>query len=212
MMHTKRTSDPSEGKLDWLSPFGDALDGSMLGTTALPALHLPLDSEILPKQSTEDNYNCGYGVIATIVLRDMVLNDDWTNSSNSRSTFDDRFSCSALELKICATNGDVFCDMNHRKFCPLSSLPKFRRDIYLLQLREQWFVVLDRLAKFQYDTEPQKLFADYHTPDASTSTLGQLEFKICCRNQRHQLPHLLRFGERHNVRFCQRRRWTKPML
>ena len=49
--HEKKHSDPSKGKLEWLSPFGDALDGNMLGTHAFPALHLPFDIEILPIQS-----------------------------------------------------------------------------------------------------------------------------------------------------------------
>jgi hypothetical protein len=134
----KKHLNPSEVKLEWLSPFGDALEGNMLGTNAFPALHLPIDFEILPKQSEEDNHNRGFGVIATMamVLRDLVLDI-------SRSTIDDLFPSAALELKTCATIGEAFCDMPHIDLCPLSLLPKFKGDTCLSHLREQWFVVFD---------------------------------------------------------------------
>ena len=94
--HEKKHSDPSKGKMEWHSPFGDALDGNMLGTHAFPALHLPFDIEILPIQSKVDNYNCGFGFIATMamILRDLVLDD-------SRSAFDDLFSSTALQPRKC---------------------------------------------------------------------------------------------------------------
>ena len=166
--HHKKNSDPSEGKLEWLSPFGDALDGNVLGTNAFPALHLPFNIEILPKQCKEDDYNCDFGIITTMamILRDLVLDD-------SRSTSDDLFSSTALEPKTCATNGEVFCDMHHIDFRTLSALPKFKRDTHLPQMREQcWFVVFDRLAKLQYDDEPKESFSNYHVPDIYTSDLA----------------------------------------
>ena len=88
--------------------------------------HLPFNIEILPIQSEEDNHNCGFGIIATmaIILRDLVLD-------NSRSTFDDLFSSTALQPKTCATNGEVFCDMPQIDFRPLPALPKFKRGSYL---------------------------------------------------------------------------------
>ncbi len=165
----KKHLDPSEGKMEWLSPFGDALEGNMLGTNAFPALYLPIDFEFLSNQSEEDNHNCGFGVIATMamVLRDLVLDD-------SRSTFDDLFSSTALELNTCATNREVFCNMPHIDLCPLSLLPKFKGGTYLPQLREQWFVVFNRLAKLQYNIEPKKLFAGYHVPDVYTSISARI--------------------------------------
>ena len=165
--HEKKHSDPSKGKLEWLSPFANAFDRYMLGTNAFPALHLPFDIELLPKQSEGDNYNCGFGVIATMtmILHDLVLDD-------SHSTFDDLFSSTALQPKTCATKGEVFCDMPHIAFRPMSALPKFKRDTYLPQLQEQWFVVFDRLTKLQYDDEPKKLFSDSHVPDIYTSNLA----------------------------------------
>ena len=165
--HKKKHSDPSKGKLEWLFTFGDALDGNILGTHAIPALHLPFDMEILPIQSENDNHNCGFGDTAAMamILRDLALDD-------SRSTFDDLFSSTALQPKTCATNGDVFCYMPRIDFRPLSALPKFKRDTYLHQLQEQWFVKFDCLAKLQYDDEPKKLFPDFHDSDIFTSDLA----------------------------------------
>ena len=140
----------------------------MLGTHAFPALHLPFDIEIFPKQSKEyDDHKCGFGLLTTMamILRDLVLDD-------SHSTFDYLFSSTALEPKTCTTNGEVFCGMPHIDFRPLSALPKFKRGTYLPQLREQWLVVFDRLAKLQYNYEPNKLFSDYHVPDIYTSNLA----------------------------------------
>lgn len=69
----------------------------MLGTDTFPALWLPLDSKILPKQVEYDTVNSEFGVIATIVmvLLDLVTDGDW-KGSNSSSTFDDRFSSTTL--------------------------------------------------------------------------------------------------------------------
>ncbi|KAI2490595.1 hypothetical protein MHU86_23969 [Fragilaria crotonensis] len=163
--HEKKHSDPSEGKLEWLSPFGEALDGNMLGTPTFPALHLPLNSDILPKQSNDDTYNCAFGVIATLamVLRDLIVDD---------ATFDDQFSATALELKKCALKNEMYCDMPYKNLQPpWVSLPKIKREAFLPELREQWFVLFDRLAKLQFDVEPKKLFADYLVPDVYTNNL-----------------------------------------
>ena len=52
----------------------------MVGTKAFPSLRLRGEN-VLPKQSAEDDYNCGIGVVATIgiILRDVIgfnLEDD----------------------------------------------------------------------------------------------------------------------------------------
>lgn len=163
--HEKKHSDPSEGKLEWLSPFGEALDGNMLGTPTFPALHLPLNSDILPKQSNNDTYNCAFGVIATLamVLRDLIVDD---------ASFDEQFSATALELKKCALKNEMYCDMPYKDLQPpWVLLPKIKRESFLPELREQWFVLFDRLAKLQFDVEPKKVFPDYLVPDVYTNNL-----------------------------------------
>jgi hypothetical protein len=161
---TEENEGPTD-KLEWLSPFGDALDGNMLGTPSFPALHLPLDSTILPKQSNNDTYNCAFGVIATLamVLRDLIVDD---------AMFDDQFSATALELKKCALTDKMYCKMPYSDLQPpWVSLPKVKRESFLPELQEQWFVLFNRLTKLQSDVEPKKVFADYLVPDVYTKNL-----------------------------------------
>ena len=64
--------------MNWDTPFGTKLQGSLLGTKAVPSLQLNVE-DVLPKQTLEDDYNCGIGVMAAIgiMLRDVIgVNQD----------------------------------------------------------------------------------------------------------------------------------------
>jgi hypothetical protein len=65
-------------QMNWNTPFGTKLQGSLLGTKAFPLLRLNV-KDILPQQTPEDDYNCGIGIVAAveIILRDLIgVNQD----------------------------------------------------------------------------------------------------------------------------------------
>jgi hypothetical protein len=65
-------------QMNWDTPFGTKLQGSLLGTKAFQLLRLNVE-DVLPKQTPEDDYNCGIGAVAAtgIMLRDVIgINQD----------------------------------------------------------------------------------------------------------------------------------------
>ena len=80
-------------------PYGNALDGSMLGTIAFPALYLEKEfvGSHLPVQN--DANNCGIGICTciAIVLRDVVIQD--IPNEEPLITFDELFNVTNLELR-----------------------------------------------------------------------------------------------------------------
>jgi hypothetical protein len=66
-------------QMNWDTPFGKKLQGSLLGTKAFPSIRLNLE-DVLPQQTQEDDYNCGIGVVAAIgiMLRNVIgVNQDY---------------------------------------------------------------------------------------------------------------------------------------
>ncbi|KAI2492857.1 hypothetical protein MHU86_21670 [Fragilaria crotonensis] len=136
-----------------------------------------------------------------MVLRDLIVDD---------ATFDDQFSATALELKKCALKNEMYCDMPYKNLQPRVSLPKIKREAFLPELREQWFVLFDRLAKLQFDVEPKKLFADYLVPDVYTNNLPLISQwpvgnqDILLEAKAAPSPSPKRSVLRRNESFCQR--------
>ena len=60
-------------QMNWDTPFGTKLQGSLLGTKAVPSLQLNVE-DVLPQQTPEDDYNCGIGIVAAvgIMLHDFI--------------------------------------------------------------------------------------------------------------------------------------------
>ena len=155
--HGKRDANLGETNLEWLDPFGGAVDGDMLGTETFPALRLSSKATMLPQQAAGDTFNCGFGVTATtaMLLRDVVVHDAYPRL----------FSATQLTLKTCSVTEERYCDMPVRHVIPFwiskSNIPWSK---YLPQLRLQWFTVFDRLAMMEHEIVPQQLYADWIIP------------------------------------------------
>ena len=124
----------SKATLKMLHSFGDALDGSMVGTKTFPALHLPEDCNALPMQC--DDFNCGVGVAAAIgiVLRDVINKQDRQIANAAFLSYDELFSVKTLSLATCDEPKEVYCKMPDICF---DALPTHVD--YLALVREQWF-------------------------------------------------------------------------
>ena len=134
-------------RISFIEPFGSEIEGNMLGSELFPALRVGEDG-YFPMQ--QDGCNCGIGICATIgiVLRDFLpQNDDFL--------FDDLFSKANMPLQHCETSCEYFCYM---PVTMMKRLPFYddakegKQDSvkdYLCSLREQWFMLFDRMAEFQ---------------------------------------------------------------
>jgi hypothetical protein len=113
----------------------------------------------LPKQTPEDDYNCGIGAVAAIgiVLRDVIgINQD------DDFKFATIFSQKALIVSMCKTTGEYMCSFpedTFQRLPPPHEISVFGKT-YLALLREQWFILFDRLALLYHDTLRKRLDAD----------------------------------------------------
>ena len=96
-------------KISWLEPFGDAIEGNVIGTQAFPALRVPVSSKQLPRQL--DKWNGGIGIAATIgiILRDVVLD-------GPHVTFDSRFMRNTLNFLECPRCQEIYCEFPRAVF------------------------------------------------------------------------------------------------
>ena len=148
-------------KMSWLEPFGDAIKGNMIGTHLFPALRVPVNSHQLPSQ--QDRWNCGIGIAATIgiILRDVV-------SDGPHVSFDSRFMKNTLKFLECPLPKEIYCEFPG---AVIQEEPKTPSNDYLWHLREEFFVVFDRIAELEHDTMPNKLLDDYTIPKFYTDAL-----------------------------------------
>jgi hypothetical protein len=131
-------------QMNWDTPFGTKLQGSLLGTKAYPLLQFKVE-DVLPKQTPEDDYNCGIGAVAAIgiILRDVIgINQD------NNFKFATIFSKKALIASICKTTGEYVCSFpedTFQRLPPPHEMSVFGKT-YLALLKEQWFILFDRFA------------------------------------------------------------------
>lgn len=168
--YEKHEASGRDGVMPWHQPFGSAIDGYLLGSQRFPSLRFPFGTNFLPRQN--DAYNCGIGVAATIaiILRDVVVKDLVSNTETV--SYDDHFRAIKMELKNGKTNDDVpdeknvlrleevYCDMPLVFFTTRLPSPvdmPFGGD-YLTLLREQWFMLIDRLAADQHVHWPSRMY------------------------------------------------------
>jgi hypothetical protein len=144
--------------MNWDTPFGTKLQGSLLGTKAFPLRRLNVE-DVLPKQTPDDDYNCGISAVAAIgiMLRDVVgINQD------DNFKFATIFSKKALIISICNTTGEYVCSSPEDTFQSLP--PPHEMSVFgkthLVLLKEQWFILFDRLALLYHNTLHKRLDAD----------------------------------------------------
>ena len=112
---------------------------------------------MLPQQTADDTFNCGFGVTATtaMLLRDVVVHDAYPRL----------FSATQLTLKTCSVTKERYCDMPVRHVIPFwlskNNIPWSK---YLPQLRLQWFTVFNQLAMMEHEIVPKQLYADWIIP------------------------------------------------
>jgi hypothetical protein len=137
-------------QMDWETSFGTKVEGSLLGTKAFPSLRLTV-VDVLPKQTSEDEYNCGIGAVAAIgiMLRDVIgINQD------DNIKFATIFSQKALIVSFCKTTGEYVCSFpedTFQRLPPPHEMSVFGKT-YLALLKEQWIILFDRLACLYHDT------------------------------------------------------------
>jgi hypothetical protein len=144
---------PAQGAaMRWCSPFGKTSQGNMLGTKSFPALRLP-EANLLPRQN--DGWNCGVGVVAAvgIILRNVCT------QKVERMNFDEQFGPQKnWELHQDDITKEWFAYFDRRFFEPL---PTENNDLiladYLTMLRQEWFVLFDRMAAMQYEVFPKRV-------------------------------------------------------
>jgi hypothetical protein len=150
-------------QMKWDTPFGTKLQGNLHGTTAFPLLRLNVE-DVLPKQTPEDDYNCGIGAVAAIgiMLCDLIgINQD------NNFKFATIFSKKALILSFCKKTREYVCSFpedTFQRLPPPHEMSVFGKT-YLALLREQWFILFDRLALLYHKTLCKQLDADYVLDD-----------------------------------------------
>jgi hypothetical protein len=140
--------------MKWKKPFGKQATGNILGTKAFPSLRLRNPS-CLPQQV--DGCNCGIGIIAAIaiILRNVV------NEKPEQRTFTEQFGPdNDWTLQEDAEKGEVYFFFDHAFFEPIPSREELIWNDYLSMLREEWFVLLDRMAALHFEVLPQRLNKD----------------------------------------------------
>ena len=154
-LHESLLERPTQG-MKWYYPYGNHSDKLLLGTNSFPSLRLH-DAGHLPKQL--DGYNCGIGACAAIgiVLRNMLQKDE-----DKVPLFDTGFKRVKNQVFLKEeTTGEsylMFPENFFQEILPTTDDLGF--DDYLTTLREEWFVVFDRMAKLMYVTAPKRLNPD----------------------------------------------------
>jgi hypothetical protein len=160
------------GVMTWLEPFGSKINGFMEGTHLFPSLRFPLGSNYLPFQ--HDGYNCGVGICAAIaiVLRDLVVKDQVSN--DAPYLYDQYFKAENMELKFCKERTEMYCDMPLVFFKSLRDEDDFVWGDYLKLLREEWFMLIDRLAEEEHVLCPKRLFPKYQIKNCYTGNIAHI--------------------------------------
>jgi hypothetical protein len=159
-------------QITFIEQYGSETEGNMLGTESFPELHVNKDG-YFPMQN--DGCNCGVGVCATIgiMFRDFLpRNEDFL--------LDDLFSRANMPMHRCESSGEFFCYMpvTLMKKVPFHDNTtrgrKEREKDYLRLLREQWFMLFDQMAEFQFVGGPWMLDKNNKSNVAYASTLDVL--------------------------------------
>ena len=121
--------------MNWETPFGTKLQGSLIGTSAFQSLRMKM-VDVLPKQSPEDNYNSGFGVVASVGI--MLCDAIGINLDNDFK-FATIFSKKTLIVFFCKKTKEYACSFAEDAFqtCPLPHELAVFRKTYLVLLREQ---------------------------------------------------------------------------
>ncbi len=145
-------------QMNWDTLFGTKVQHNLIGTKAFPSLRLNME-DVLPQQTPVDDYNCGIGVVATvgIMIRDVIgVNQD------DNFKFVTIFSKKTLIVSFCKKTKEYICSFPEDTFQML--LPPHEMSVfgktYLGLLREQWFILFDRLALLYHKTLRKRLDAD----------------------------------------------------
>ena len=150
--------------MEWLAPFGkdflnpDFAPGDskkLWGTPSFPSIRLSEDDvPKLPKQGSDDGWNCGFGLVATIaiVMRDIIGSND-----ESRNLYCNEFQMATFETEGCSLD-KTECVFYLPKgfFQPLPSPGEgmWIHGNYLSTLRVEWFGIFDSLAELQNNVIP----------------------------------------------------------
>jgi hypothetical protein len=115
--------------------------------------------DVLPKQTPEDDYNCGIGAVAAIGI---MLCDVIVINQDDNFKFANIFSKKALIVSICNMTGEYVCSFpedTFQRLPPPHEMSVFGKT-YLALLKEQWFILFDRLALLYHETLCKQLDAD----------------------------------------------------
>ncbi len=156
--------DAKAAPMKWLSPYGDSFNGNMLGTERFPALRVEQFGG-LPKQ--KDDFNCGVGMIEAIaiILRNVCV------EKPGQVLFDHQFVLRNEKLlHTDLRSGECYARFHENFFQPLPTIEELVWGDYLAMLREEWFVVFDRMAVLNFKVLPQRLNKDNMVNPLFTAT------------------------------------------
>jgi hypothetical protein len=150
-LHERMKQNSSE-PMKWYAPYGSSSDEQLLGSRNFPALRLR-DRSHLPHQ--KDGFNCGVGACTAIgiVLRNYLKNENnasWFLSKLKREEKDMVFLKDESTLELYMMFPEDF-------FEPVPTKSDLVWGNYLDCLREEWFILFDRMAHIQYITLPQRI-------------------------------------------------------
>jgi hypothetical protein len=148
----ERTKQHSTDPMKWFAPFGSSSEEFLLGTRNFPALRL-CNRNHLPHQ--KDGFNCGIGACAgiAIILRNFLKNENIASFLVGTSRRDKE---SMIFLKD-EKKHEHYMLFPDNFFEPVPTKIDLVWGNYLDCLREEWFVLFDRLAHLQYVTLPQRI-------------------------------------------------------
>ena len=89
-------------------------------------------------------------------------------SDGPHVSFDSRFMKNTLKFLECPLPKEIYCEFPG---AVIQEEPKTPSNDYLWHLREEFFVVFDRIAELEHDTMPNKLLDDYTIPKFYTDAL-----------------------------------------
>ena len=103
---------------------------------------------------SHDTYNCGIAVpcALAIILCDVIIQD--TKVDHPEIKYAKYFSIGELPLKVCESTEESYCDMPLIWFKPLPTKATLVWDHYMAVVREQWFLMFNRLAELQHKRQP----------------------------------------------------------
>jgi hypothetical protein len=148
----ERTKQHSTDSMKWFAPFGSSSEERLIGTRNFPALRL-CNRNHLPHQ--KDGFNCGVGACAgiAIILRNFLKNENKASCFFGRSR---RNKQGMIFLKD-ETTHEHYMLFPYDFFVPVPTKIDLVWGNYLDCLREEWFVLFDRLAHLQYVMLPQRI-------------------------------------------------------